>query len=158
MRRLQLLTIICASMMAATVMATAVTDDDNSVPASPLVSAKQPDNVYTDTSKTIMVTKDKPSFIIKLPANPTTGYSWFTKSYDDRLLNLEKQVYVAPKSSMTGQGGYTYWYFTATDKAFQGAFVSQIQLIYGRPWELNDPKADNRGAVFVVTTTSTASE
>jgi len=132
--------------------------DENAIPPSPMVSAKQPDYVYTDTSKTIMLSQDKPNFILKLPANPTTGYSWFTKNYDDKILTLEKQVFVAPNSGMTGQGGYTYWYFTAKDHAFQAAYVSEIQLIYARPWELTNRKADNRAAVFIVTTSTSMSQ
>lgn len=111
--------------------------EDNAIPASTMVTAQEPENVNVDAAKTIFVTHAKPDFVIKLPANPTTGYSWFTQHYDDRLLTLKKQTYVAPSPAIPGKGGFTVWQFQANPSAFDASYVSEIKLIYARPWELD---------------------
>ncbi len=107
---------------------------------SQLVTAKEPANVYNNPDKTIMVSRDKPQFVIKLNANPTTGFSWFVKEYTHQVLTLEKQVYYPPKDMVPGRGGYTKFFFKVNSSAFHAAYVAKIELVYARPWDITKGK------------------
>lgn len=97
-------------------------------------------------TKANILTKANPTFTLKLPSNPTTGYSWFIVNYDNSLLTLQKHQYVAPnnanKNNKTriGQGGYEIWQFKATTAALQVPRIIAIKLIYARPWEIKTNK------------------
>ena len=93
---------------------------------------------YSDASKPIIVTKTLGEFKLKLAANPTTGYQWFLKSYDDRLLMPIKQAYQAPEVERVGAGGYDVWTFKVKPAAFLVPQVSEIELVYARANELKD--------------------
>ncbi|QLH43078.1 MAG: protease inhibitor I42 family protein [Coxiellaceae bacterium] len=91
--------------------------------------------VYTDSSQIIEATPAKSTFIIALPSNPSTGYSWKIKSYPQQQLKLIKQAYVPPKKQLIGGGGTETWLFSVKPSAFKNPGSGQIELIYQRPWE-----------------------
>jgi inhibitor of cysteine peptidase len=110
--------------------------EDANVTPSTLVTAEEAPNVYSDISKPLVVMMSKPMFIVKLPANPTTGYTWFIEHYDQHLLTLVKQYYQENEHSrgMVGVGGNTYFTFKL-NSSIMGSYVSEISLRYGRAWE-----------------------
>ncbi len=123
-------------------------DDASDVQPSKMVQAKPAEHVVTDSKKTIMVSKDNPRFTISLPSNATTGYYWYIAKYDPRLIKLVDSHYSAPKKAMPGQGGIQVWYFEARHNSFKAAYLSDIELVYARPWDL----ANKRVHVFHVAT------
>lgn len=99
--------------------------------------------VYTDDKAPISSSLGEP-FIIALPSNPTTGFSW-QMDYDRTILTLTGKDYVQDPSAggRVGAGG--------TEKfTFQGVRTgnTKITLKYQRPWE-SIPPAETR--VFNVT-------
>ncbi len=84
------------------------------------------------------LTPDHPIYTLQLNSNPTTGYSWFLVSYPNDLLNITKHEYIPPKTNMAGAGGYEVWVFTAKPEAFVAPRALKIQMVYARPWEVND--------------------
>lgn len=93
---------------------------------------------YTDANETIIVTKTEGEFRLKVASNPTTGYQWFMKSYDERLLMPIKEEYQAPKVDRVGAGGYDVWTFKVKPAAFFVPQVTKIELVYARPNEIKD--------------------
>ncbi len=132
------------------IMATAVFAQDKPLPRSNMVSADNTPSipVFKDASKPITINHTQPNFMIELPANPTTGYSWFTVSYDSNLLNLVGQKYIAPEPAIPGKGGVTRWTFNVKPQALKAAFATKIILLYARPWEIQK----GQQTAFVVVT------
>jgi len=96
--------------------------------------------VYTDAKPTAMITSAQPTFIIKLKANPTTGYSWFLRGYDSNLLTPVKHVFEAPKNTkkLVGAPGYELWTFHVKPAGFTVPRQTMIRFVYARPWESNN--------------------
>ena len=79
------------------------------------------------------------TFILSLPSNPSTGYSWdFAQIYDNKLLELTADNAYLDKENTgdltVGQGGRSYWKF----KALQNG-TTELNLQYARPWESRQP-------------------
>lgn len=85
-------------------------------------------------SNIININNNNKTFSIKLKANPTTGYQWFIKYYNKKLIVCNNKNYTA-NSKLIGAGGITTFNFTA--KNTQKPFSTNIQFIYKRPWEKN---------------------
>ncbi len=95
---------------------------------------------FSNPDKPIIVQKDSPTFTIKLPANPTTGYSWFLLYPMDKMLAPMGQVYHRPEKTMSGAGGYDEWLFKVNPEGFTVPQITSLTLIYARPWELTEAK------------------
>ena len=83
----------------------------------------------------INVDPSNPQFVVKLAANPTTGYHWTVTSYDKKILQLTNSHYVAPQTKLIGAGGEMTFTFTQV----KGKTYPQSTLIsftYARPWDL----------------------
>lgn len=79
--------------------------------------------------------------IFSLPANPTTGYQWILKHYDQSVLLLKKQEYHV-ESNLVGAPGHMEWSFVQlvqqepqTKNATTHNNITTIILEYKRPWE-----------------------
>lgn len=101
-----------------------------------------------DTNKAITLEKNQTEFTIKLPSNPTTGYSWFLKSYDSSLVQPLEHEFIGPKESRIGAGGTEIWRFRPTQKAFQVPQFIQLTFVYAQPWNI---KSAEEKVVTVVT-------
>src|SRR5690348_9410371 len=53
----------------------------------------------------------KPSFVVTLAANPTTGYQWAVVSYDKNLFSLSSSKYIKPQTNLIGSGGQMVYTF-----------------------------------------------
>ena len=96
-----------------------------------------------DTTNTIHATPGK-EFVIKLDANPTTGYEWqLVQSIDDSLVKFVNSDYVSDMTSLLGSGGKSVWTFKAVR-----AGKAQISFKYIRPWEKNTPPV--KEATYIV--------
>ena len=94
--------------------------------------------IYTNANQTITVTQKSPEFKIQLKANPTTGYTWTTKQFDQQLLTLVNYHYIPPSIQMPGAGGIAEWDFKCNTKAFVKPQSTIIHLLYARSWDVTD--------------------
>ncbi len=75
--------------------------------------------------------------VVRLPANPSTGYSWRYVVAGDDVLRLETINGEAPApNGMVGVAGEEVWSFRA-----QGAGRAVLTYVYERSWEQNTPPA-----------------
>ena len=75
--------------------------------------------------------------VVRLPANPSTGFSWRYVVAGDDVLRLETINGEAPApNGMVGVAGEEVWSFRA-----QGAGRAVLTYVYERPWEKNTPPA-----------------
>ena len=71
--------------------------------------------------------------VVRLPANPSTGYSWSYTVKGDDVLRLDSVSGVVPTANgMVGTSGDEVWSFRA-----QGSGNAVLTYIYARPWEKN---------------------
>jgi inhibitor of cysteine peptidase len=91
---------------------------------------------FTDPTKSIVVKKSNPTFSITLKSNPTTGYSWSLKSYDEKLISLINHKFYPPTNkTLAGAPGYEKWIFKVTPSSFTASQTTNMALVYIRPWE-----------------------
>lgn len=93
------------------------------------------DPEITPEDKPLVVSREKGEFTIRLPSNPTTGFSWFLLSYDYQLLKVTSHQLVVPEKKLVGAGGYEEWKFTLTDVAKVAPTITEVEIIYARPGE-----------------------
>ena len=93
---------------------------------------------YTEDQLNIIVTKDQSQFVIQLKSNPTTGYNWFLRDYDAKLITPLKYKYEAPNNKIMGASGSDTWTFSVKPTAFIVPQMMQIRFIYTRPWETQE--------------------
>jgi inhibitor of cysteine peptidase len=83
-------------------------------------------------------------FIIALPSNVTTGYSWTQKIADANVMTAEGSTYLNPASARAGKGGQQLFVFHAT-----AAGTTSVTFSYARPFEAGTPPA--KSVSFTVT-------
>lgn len=98
--------------------------------------------------KPIIVSAKSPTFTIKIPSNPSTGYSWFLKSYNHELLKPKNYHYNPANNNTAGAPGISEWIFEADNNAFNVPQVATIVLQYMRPWEAKAIKTKTITVVF----------
>jgi len=83
------------------------------------------------------------SFVILLPSNPTTGYSWQIYEFkDSSLVAKVENTYVSEAHQtegapvIVGAAGHEKWIFKASKKG-----KAVIKFKYCRPWETDDKNA-----------------
>ena len=87
------------------------------------------------------------TFVIVLPENPTTGYTWFWQVSDDaqkRLLELTNKEFVAKEPSMIGSGGTARFTFKAMHPG-----TTPVVLTLKRIWEINSDVDQKRFDVII---------
>lgn len=87
------------------------------------------------------------TFVIVLPENPTTGYTWFWQVSDDaqkRVLELVHKEFVAKEPSMIGSGGTMRFTFKAMHVG-----TIPIILTLKRIWEKNSDVDQKRFDVII---------
>lgn len=89
-----------------------------------------------NNSKALVISKPGHTFEIKVPANPTTGYLWFLKSYDHTLIEAIKHRYDAPKTNMVGSPGKDVWTFKAKAAFFTVPQITVIEFYSARPFDI----------------------
>ncbi len=75
--------------------------------------------------------------VVRLPANPSTGYVWSYAVAGDDVLRLETvSGESAGANGMVGAPGEQVWSFRA-----QGSGLAVLTYVYAQPWEKNTPPA-----------------
>lgn len=67
---------------------------------------------------------------IRIPGNPTTGYTWAVDKVDENILELTDSVFSRTSDARIGSGGWR----TLTFKAISPG-TTPVQLKYWRAWE-----------------------
>lgn len=92
--------------------------------------------IVTQEKPIAVVSPNKTTFEIQLKSNPTTGYSWFLRDYNNNLLEPVKHEFIAPKDKkLAGAPGMESWKFKAKPAAFLVPQETTIRFVYMRPWE-----------------------
>lgn len=74
-------------------------------------------------------------FEVTLPANPSTGYQWSIKNYDQGLLTLVSQKFIpSTKNKLPGASG-TMQYTFELIKRTQVPKLTSLVFSYARPWD-----------------------
>lgn len=94
----------------------------------------------SDYNRPILVKSNSPEFILTLPSNPSTGYSWFLMDYNGQLIQPESYKFKPNTSKKVGAPGQSIWVFELEDSAFTVPQLLKITLIYARPWDLTGSK------------------
>jgi len=91
------------------------------------------------------------TFVLSLPSNPTTGYSWSISDSGVKSIVAElADVYCSEGDegqSIVGRGGMQYWQFEALQTG-----TTELKLVYARPWESVQPAQTFKLKVIVVST------
>ena len=103
--------------------------------AAPANTSEESNNIYTEKKPNIVVTPDHPEFTLKLRANPTTGFSWYLREYNSKLIAPVKHSYQHPDTKLIGAGGFDVWTFRATRAAFSVPQQTALRMVYVRPWQ-----------------------
>jgi len=114
-----------------------------------IISTCWANKVYTDPKKPIIVGKSADNFTIELQANPTTGYMWFLKNFNDDLIAIDSHHYVPPKDKQLGAAGTDVWKFVIDTDAINAPQLMELEFVYTKPWNLSNQKSK----VFTVLTT-----
>lgn len=91
--------------------------------------------IYDQENVAITVTSAQSEFVIKLKANPSTGYTWVLSNYDKALVTPLTHRYEAAQTKLIGAPGFDLWTFRAKPAAFTAGQKSKINFDYVRPWE-----------------------
>lgn len=121
----------------------------DSAPTTPAATIPAPANLYGEDKLNITVDNKHPEFTIQLKSNPTTGYAWFLREYDNTLLQPVKHNFKGANTKLMGAGGFEYWTFRVLPAGFSVPQQMLIKFVYTRPWQSN---ADGREVVFQVST------
>lgn len=123
-------------------------EDEGEAEAAPETSVAELNGIAiteADNGRTVTVTEGR-DVIVRLPSNPTTGYTWQVVSTDPTF-GYPSKTFI-PGSAATGSGGIEQ--FTWKTKSFRpmvGAHT--VAMEYRRPWE-NRPLKTFRFTVKIV--------
>jgi len=87
------------------------------------------------------------TFTVLLVSNPTTGYLWKfgTPLYDETVMILRGDKYIRPEEQLAGAPGKRSLTFLA-----EGSGRTGLKLVYVRPWEKNQPPAQEFNLMVIV--------
>lgn len=90
--------------------------------------------VWAGNELYVTVNAKQPIFVIRLAANPTTGFQWSVADYDKDLLHLVSSDYQPNQSKRVGAGGVMFFTFERNKGKVYPASTN-ILCHYARPWE-----------------------
>jgi inhibitor of cysteine peptidase len=97
---------------------------------------------------TMNVNSSDTNFVVKLEANPTTGYQWSVVQYDKDLLTLSGSKYQSRKTQLIGAGGQMLFTFTL-NKGKSYPAMTKMVFKYERSWEPESGMVKNVTINFV---------
>jgi inhibitor of cysteine peptidase len=137
------LALVCAGLAATMLFAACSGGDDSSSGGSGSSSSKV--TVFHESDTTISVKKGT-KFVLALPANPSTGYSWKAVVSNPTFVHATGSKQVNPSGAPPGAAGTQRLSFTALGKG-----TATLELVYDRPFAQGSP--GNRDVTFTVTVT-----
>ncbi len=109
-----------------------VTPDAPATPDAPTTPAAMSDKIIVkaDKGKTIEI-KVGQRLLVRLPANPTTGYEWSAANLDAKVLAPDEEtIFDVPETPLAGAPTVQTLFFKA-----KSAGKLKLELQYTRPWE-----------------------
>jgi inhibitor of cysteine peptidase len=131
----------CAGLLAATLLVACSGGDDSSGKGSGSTNAEV--EVFHESDTTISV-KTGQRFVLALPANPSTGYSWKAVVANPTVVQPAGSKQVNPPNAPPGAGGTQRLGFKALAKG-----TTTLDLLYDRPFAQGSPGA--KDVTFTVT-------
>ena len=107
--------------------------------ATPPAATEMPDLtiINADKGKTIKL-KVGQRLLVRLPANPTTGYEWSAANLDEKILAPDGETeFDVPETEMAGAPTVQTLFFKA-----KSAGTIKLELQYIRPWEKDKAPVD----------------
>lgn len=95
-------------------------------------------NTYNEEKLNISVTSKEPTFSLDLKSNPTTGYNWFLREYNENLIEPIKREIINNKSKLIGASIIERWTFKIKPAGFIVPHQTTIRMIYARPFQGNE--------------------
>ncbi len=83
---------------------------------------------------TVSVDSSSPTFVIRLAANPSTGFKWKLTQYDMKTLKLTDSKYIAAKSELIGASGEMQFTFALIPGQIYPKSTQMI-FCYARSWD-----------------------
>ncbi|WP_410500027.1 protease inhibitor I42 family protein [Chitinibacter sp. S2-10] len=78
-----------------------------------------------------IVLKPKETLLVKLPADPSTGYLWFFEALENQALNLlQDRKFTPRKKGEINRQGDASWRFSAQSKG-----EVKLRFEYRKPWQ-----------------------
>lgn len=113
---------------------------ENNLKTNTQATMQTKDQANSDSSdKPIVISGKQQTFNIELKANATTGYQWYLKDYNEKLIRpVSYQYETAKDSKMVGQGGTAEFKFKTYKQFKSMPQMTQLTFIYARPWDIND--------------------
>lgn len=108
--------------------------------------------VFTADKPYVAITSSNASFVLKLKSNPTTGYAWYLRDYDDDLIVPIKRDYQKPETNLAGAPGFELWTFKVKPSAFVVPQQTAIRMVYARAFSGENVTP----LMFTVSTSSSA--
>ena len=105
-------------------------------------AVERPIRTFKDPGKPIILKPDEHHFVIVLKSNPSTGFSWFLKKYNNDLIEPVGHQYLKPANDRMGAGGIEKWRFKVKSDAFEVPHIMKIKFIYTRPWDLKQETSE----------------
>jgi len=97
---------------------------------------------YSITDKKICLKQGIKQFSVRLPSNPSTGYSWFLKNSNSTIIKLVKKKYFPPKTNNIGAPGTMVFVFEVLPgKTIKGNI--NLIFVYKRPFNNEIAKVKN---------------
>jgi inhibitor of cysteine peptidase len=95
--------------------------------------------IYNQEKTDIAVAPKQAQFTLRLKSNPTTGYRWFLREYDEHLVEPVDHHFQVEENNkkLMGAAGYELWTFRMMPLAFMVPRQTTIQMVYARSWEKN---------------------
>ena len=100
---------------------------------------------YAADSLILTVDPSSPTFVVKLAANPTTGYQWSVATFDKKIFKMTGSHYAAPRTTLIGAGGEMIFTFALT-KGQAYPKSTRMSFTYARPWQ---PKSESLKQVTI---------
>jgi inhibitor of cysteine peptidase len=105
-------------------------------------------------SETLLIQPGQGEVVLSIPANPSTGYIWKLKKYDEFHFNLVGQGFLKPGKGLVGQGGQAQFIFKII-KPFNDVQRVKFELV--APWD-KEPVQTKTFLISVMEETITAAE
>ncbi|HEX5274557.1 MAG TPA: protease inhibitor I42 family protein [Candidatus Rubrimentiphilum sp.] len=114
--------------------------------AAPVLADPVNTTVNTDPSKTVTVKKGQ-EFLIALPSNPSTGYSWTARPSNADVSVFGSAFQRNPVGrTIVGAGGEQIWVLEATQIG-----TAKVVFSYSRPWLKNTLPARTQSFTIKIT-------
>ena len=99
------------------------------------------------TNSNLSVTNIDKSFKITMPENKSTGYQWYLKSYDSKLITPSRKTYIAADTNIAGATGQAIWEFAIHN--VRVPTITKLEFISQRSWQPEENTQSSSYTIFI---------